>query len=385
MKSIRPAVTRKRNVFVTGGTGFVGVHLVKELAARADVGKIYLLYRGRDGQPPITSMTTAQERYCLADDGATERLRMMHGDIAAARLGLCDADYDAVVGDVDVIYHVAARVNHVLPYRVLKPANVDSAAELMKIAAAAGRPKVLNFVSTMGAATRRSPADQYTETFPGDTPLDSDMGYLQSKWAAERLLSKFVAAGFAANIFRLGYVAGHRRTGVSLSADNQLMLLIKSCIQSGYAPVLPRLINLTPVDAVAELMAAGEFRKRGGEVVNVVNTTEYITWEEIIDRLNDTGYSIEMLDFKYWQTMLRDISPGNALYKFLPLYSRPDADEKVLRFGKDIEDVRTENMSRIVRKYGIELPKVKYDLLDRYFDYLRRIEFIPGSPVGAVR
>jgi hypothetical protein len=83
--------------------------------------------------------------------------------------------------------------------------------------------------------------------------------------------------------------------------------------------------------------------------------------------------------------MLRDISPVNALYKFLPLYSRPDADEKVLRFGKDIEDVRTENMSRIVRKYGIELPKVKYDLLDRYFDYLRRIEFIPGFPVGAVR
>jgi thioester reductase-like protein len=367
-----------KNILITGATGFVGAHLLDKLAREKDVGQIFVLCRAGQGQLPIARVSEAFHRFCLNDAGIADRLHAVKGDISEKRLGLSESDYKTVCEKIDVIYHVAARVNHVLPYQALKAANVDSTAELMKIAIT-DKQKILNFVSTFGSASRRDEKGKFVEAFPDDSMLESDMGYLLSKWASEKLLKKFNDAGFGTNIFRLGYVTGHRESGVSLSDDNQLMLLIKSCIQLGYAPRLPRLINMTPVDAAAEVMAVTEFRERAGQVLNIANTTEYISWEEIIEWLNDSGYAIQLLEFCEWQSKIRHITEENALFKFLPLYSRADAEQKVLRFGKNITQYHTDESSKLIRKYGIDMPKVKYELLDKYFRYLRKIAFIPDA------
>ena len=126
------------------------------------------------------------------------------------------------------------------------------------------RPKVINFVSTLGAAVRRGIDGRLNEDFPDGTPISSDMGYFQTKWAAERLLSQFHLSGGKANIFRLGRIVGAAETGRCLFQDNQLFLLLRGVLMMGCAPDLARVFNLTPAPVAGNIMALERFTHDGG-------------------------------------------------------------------------------------------------------------------------
>lgn len=125
---------------------------------------------------------------------AATNISVIEGDITQPRLGISDAAFEELCSEVDVIHHIAARVNHIRPYEVLKAPNVDSVADIISIAQK-GRDKIVNFVSTLGSAAKKDKDGRYVEAFPGNAVLNSDMGYLLSKWESERLLEKFQDQG----------------------------------------------------------------------------------------------------------------------------------------------------------------------------------------------
>jgi thioester reductase-like protein len=369
----------QKNVLLTGATGFIGAHLLNELLDTDAVATIYVLCRKIDQANERQRIIDAFNKFSIypaVDLADTVKIRMVSGDITLPRLGLEDADYRMLCEDVDVIHHIAARVNHIRPYEVLKAANVDSVEDLI-VLAKTGKQKVLNFVSTLGSAVRRDDEGRYVEDFPQEDPLKSDMGYLLSKWEAEKRLARYHQEGGKANIFRLGYISGHSRSGAALYSDNQFMLFIKSCIQLGYAPELPRLINFTPVDFTAQVMNLPIYMQEGGHALNLFNYTELIHWHEIVGWLNSRGYAIETLEFYEWQKHLLAYGEKNALYRFLPLYGTEGSHDKILRFGREIQQFRTEKIQAVTEASHIHLPKLKYQLLDRYLCYLQLQDFLP--------
>lgn len=222
----------KKNVLLTGATGFIGSYLLADLLENKDIGRIYILSRKVDKNNEKERLFTAFEKFSVPGHerlAAATNISVIQGDITQPCLGISDAAFEELCSEVDVIHHIAARVNHIRPYEVLKAPNVDSVADIISIAQK-GRDKIVNFVSTLGSAAKKDKDGRYVEAFPGNAVLNSDMGYLLSKWESERLLEKFQDQGGKVNLFRLGYISGHSHTGASLFTDNQFMLFIKSCI-----------------------------------------------------------------------------------------------------------------------------------------------------------
>lgn len=146
-------------VFVTGGTGFVGAHLVKALRARGDI---------------VTAMV---RRPALAERlGWGNDVRLVRGDLgdeAALREGCAGAD---------VVYHVAGQIAAKSAAEFMAT-NRDGTANVLEAARDGGARRVL-FVSSLAAAgptTLGSPIDETRAPAPV-----TDYG--RSKLAAEVLV-----------------------------------------------------------------------------------------------------------------------------------------------------------------------------------------------------
>ena len=70
------------------------------------------------------------------------------GDLEEPLLGLPEADWVRLAREVDTVYHCRARVNLVLPYAALRPANVLGTRRVARFLCE-GRRKVLHYASTL--------------------------------------------------------------------------------------------------------------------------------------------------------------------------------------------------------------------------------------------
>jgi dihydroflavonol-4-reductase len=158
------------NILVTGGTGFVGANLVRELLA--------------DGHSVRVLARRGGERRAL--EGCA--VEIVEGDLLDA------ASLRAAVAGAHHVYHVAADYRLWAPdLRVLYRANVDGTRHLLAAASEAGAERII-YTSTVGAVGIP------TDGTPGDetTPVSlADMvgAYKASKFLAERVADEWAARG----------------------------------------------------------------------------------------------------------------------------------------------------------------------------------------------
>jgi dihydroflavonol-4-reductase len=153
------------NVFVTGGTGFVGAHLVKALRARGD------------------TVTALVRRPALAERlGWGPEVRLVPGDLddeAVLREGCAGAD---------VVYHVAGQIvaRNAAEFMAC---NRDGTANVLEAARDGGARRVL-FVSSLAVAGPTTPGHPIDETRAPAPVTD----YGRSKLAAEVLVRAMPAS-----------------------------------------------------------------------------------------------------------------------------------------------------------------------------------------------
>jgi len=151
------------NVFVTGGTGFVGAHLVKALRARGD------------------TITALVRRPALAEQLGPD-VRLVRGDLAneaALREGCAGAD---------VVYHVAGKIAARNAAEFMA-SNRDGTANVLEAARDSGARRVL-VVSSLAVAGPTTPGHPIDETRAPAPVTD----YGRSKLAAEVLVRAMPAS-----------------------------------------------------------------------------------------------------------------------------------------------------------------------------------------------
>ncbi|KTC82806.1 thioester reductase domain-containing protein [Legionella brunensis] len=249
LNNVKPFDHNIRSIFLTGASGFLGVHLLKECLEQTHA-EIFCIIRGSSkDEAKKRLLECAREKKIDINTAEEKRIHCLCGDISRQKLGLSDDDYTYVTQSMDLIIHSAAVVNFVYPYENLRDANVLSLYELMKVAST-NKIKPLHFVSTIGV---------FNSQFDGQLEINESMslpeeaptnGYFQTKWVCEKMCEIGIQKGLPISIYRPSGITIHTKSQVT-SSDDLTFLFMKLSMKIGGFVNLNSIVDVVPVDFVA--------------------------------------------------------------------------------------------------------------------------------------
>ena len=296
-----PAASGAGDILLTGGTGFLGPFLLASLLQQTD-RRIHVLVRGPAADQAAGRLRREFEEAIGSAAPLAEfdkRVIPLHGDIAAPKFRLGDAQWNALAECVGTIYHNAALVNYLLDYRHTRAANVAGTARVIDLALS-GKPKALNHVSTtfiFGWATR----DVLYETDRNSEMDHLDFGYSQSKWVAEQLVLSAMEQGLQARIFRPALITP-ALDGRGTNLDIALRLLA-FMVTHGVSVDTRNQVSFMPVDVAADNIVAI------ANLADTVNETFHVTRDSLETMPEITKIIGEQVGMRFTPFSLREFVP----------------------------------------------------------------------------
>src|SRR5262245_21259255 len=219
---------------VTGGTGFIGRHLVRELAKRD--GVTYVLVRAG-------SVSRLQE---------TERVKAVEGDITQPMLGLGEADRARLEGAE--IFHLAAVYDLEASAEADERANVEGTQNVVELARSL-EARLHHMSAVAGGKWKgKFTEDMFAEGQTLDHP------YYRTKYEAERLVRE---SSVRYRIYRPGLVIGSSETGEASRSDGPYYAFkLIQRLRQALPPWMPLIgfeggqLNIVPLDFVARALDA---------------------------------------------------------------------------------------------------------------------------------
>lgn len=309
-----PVCKSPESVLLTGGTGFLGAYLLYEWLSRG-TGTITCLVRAKTTSEARSRLLTNLETYLL-DTNAIDltRVQVVLGDISQPRFGLSEDAYVSLADSVDSIIHSAATVMYFRPYEAVKPVNVNGTVEVLRLATT-GVPKHVHYVSSYSVA--RSSEYAGPEAFP-EEPLSGSgsgfvLGYVQSKWVAERLCQQARERNIPVTVHRPGIITGDMCHGI-MKDEDFVIRAIQTCIRLGICPQSETWVHFTPVDFCAKAIVHSLLSENtDGHVNHLVNPMP-LTWNELMKRMEAVSKPLEwMSPNQWWVTLSNTIRSENFL------------------------------------------------------------------------
>ncbi|WP_280347185.1 non-ribosomal peptide synthetase [Nocardia neocaledoniensis] len=368
-----PAPIEAGEVLLTGATGFVGIHLLRELLDRT-AARIWCLVRAEDADGVRRRLRATLDRYGLAAD-ELERVVPVPADLAAPRFGLADAEWAELAERVEVIYHNGARVNHLESYATLRAANIAGTVEILRLAVDT-RVKTLHYVSTVSAAVATAHTGVVTEDSRITVAEVPRNGYLATKWVAEELVLAAAERGLPVTIHRPGLVAGAIGSG-AISTDDAFWTLIRSAAHLGVAPDIENAdVTLAPVDYVARaLVTLATRRPPRGEVHHLVNSAPTGVGD-ILNTLRRKGFPIDIVSVEDAAERL-----SGRLSEHADLMRAALIAENYLNGGGDALLVDDTATRAVLAELGVRCPRIDDAVLDRYVEGFIAEGLLP-APIG---
>ncbi|KAK9874264.1 hypothetical protein WA026_002617 [Henosepilachna vigintioctopunctata] len=307
------------NVFITGGTGFLGKILIEKLLRSTSVSTLYVLVRKKKGKNAETRMKE------LFDDVIFQRLHAecpkyihrvvgINGDVSFPDLGMSQSDRQLLIDKIDVVFHAAATMRFDENLKLAYNVNVNGAKAILELGKQMKNLKSLIHISTafsncyledieekfyeynvnydeVGNLLKKmteSQADFHTPRIIGSWPNT----YTFTKALAESMISQ-TSGALPVGVFRPSIVISTNKEPIEGWIDN---MYGPTGVCAGVSTGLLRVIycdrekkaDLVPVDmCVAALIASAwdtsQKNKRSPEdipIYNYVGTENSFTWFE---------------------------------------------------------------------------------------------------------
>ncbi|MGD9944689.1 MAG: thioester reductase domain-containing protein [Burkholderiaceae bacterium] len=295
---------------LTGATGFLGRHLLRELL-RTTNGPVICLVRAVDDAEARHRIAAVlaeaagpedavlAERSAWAASLARGRVHAYAARLDQARLGLKEAVFQRLSRRVDSVLHAAAEVNWIKGYRRLRDANVLPTAGIVGFCLQNGVRR-LQFVSTLAVCfSRMAPAEVTERDAVFDWIDGMPLAYAQTKAVSEQLLRHAAERGLAVTIVRPGLLCGDSRTGASNPGDI-VTALLATCVRLRSAPDVDWTFDSLPVDYAARAIVALGARQRAGLKIRHLRHARPRHWRELALWLKLSGHPLVFRPVEQW-------------------------------------------------------------------------------------
>ncbi|KAG9251640.1 uncharacterized protein F5Z01DRAFT_692015 [Emericellopsis atlantica] len=361
---------RPRTVLLTGGTGFLGSHILDLLSRDPDVQRVYCLLRADTDATAHQRVSQSLNDRKLAP--ITETTACVSSNLGDGNLGLSPEAKELLRKNPPThIIHAAWAVNFALRLDSFE-SQIASTANLLNFAAESGAH--FTFVSSTAAVTESS-VSPIPETLSQDPADASPLGYSQSKWVAEHVCA--AAARQALQSSSLGRAVGD--CPVSVVRVGQLCsntmgiwnmseaypLMLSTARITGCLPRLENeVLNWLPVEVAAQAVMEASIAQRGqatDDVLHILNSNETLTWTQLLDWIQKENRSqsaeLDLVAPRQWLSRLDEAllqHPEHPSQALLGLWKRGMSGESrpehkaPLQFSMDVTKAALPVMANVV-------------------------------------
>ncbi|MBD2728264.1 thioester reductase domain-containing protein [Nostoc sp. FACHB-892] len=322
-------VGEPKNIFLTGGTGFLGAFLIRELLQETNAD-IYCLVRAANAEEGKSKLQKNLEQYAIWQEEFNSRIIPIVGDLSLPLLGVGSEQFQTLATNIDTIYHSGALLNYVFPYSALKAANVLGTQEVLRLACQV-KVKPVHYVSSVAVFESTAYAGKVVKEQDEFNHWEGIyLGYSQTKWVAEKLVKIARDRGLPVTIHRPPLISGDSKTGICNTHDF-INLMTKGCLQMGYFPDVDYMLDMSPVDYVSKAIVYLSRQKESiGKAFNLQHP-QPVSLKILVEWIRSFGYSVEMIPYEKWQSELINnvTSADNPLYTLRPFLLERWSDEQL--------------------------------------------------------
>lgn len=360
-------------ILFTGGTGFIGIYVLKELLEQP-INRIVCLVRAK-------THTTALERIIqqfkfyfplLSEKIITKKIEVLKADLLKPYFGLEKERYDNLCLEVDTIFHCAAKVKLFGTFEEIYNSNIISAQNIITFASKT-RMKTIHHLSTLSVAGV-NPNKEKKIFYEHDLDYGQDFlnYYEQSKFQIEKLINNFKFVGGQTYIYRFGNVSADSKNGYfqKNGLDNRFIQTIRGMVATRLAPnFIEENIILSQVDVVAKGIVAIAFSSLTTGGVFHVESPHLITHNELTDILIKLGFKLKVVSKDVYERKLEEL--GRLKYNKVITVAN-------LWAKREKRNILFNNSStyRLLNKLDINFPKPDYTWFQQFIAFSKRHGFL---------
>lgn len=300
------------NVLVTGATGFLGIHAIRELLENGRASgtrRIYCLVRRGKSQSVTQRMKMMLMFYFENpyEEEVGSRIIPVEGDITEESLAekLSDCDFDTVI-------NCAASVKHFAADDLLERVNVQGVRNLIRVCRQRGKKLIqISTVSVAGESVdNHIPESVRLRENRLDLGQALDNVYAKSKYEAEELVLQGVSEGLRGKVIRVGNLMSRSADGefqINYST-NAFMNRLKaySILEQFPVDAMDQEVEFSPIDSTARaiMLLAGTpdkftvFHAYNCHTVHMAN---------VIDAMREYGMPVEVVSHKEFQRHFHEV------------------------------------------------------------------------------
>ncbi|KAJ3445781.1 fatty acid coa synthetase family [Anaeramoeba flamelloides] len=357
-----------KTVFLTGATGFLGIHILEDLLNLTklnEVKKVYCLIRSDSDENATKRLNLVlQQSKITLTEKQLSRVHLIAGDLAEDYLGLTKEKFIEIANDCDLVIHSGAHVDSVLPYKMLERANVGGTAEIIKLAMVKKIP--VSYISTISIFFFTNFIDEYENPFLY-YPSMQVSGYTQTKWVAEKLI-QYARQKFKlpAIIYRPNSIFANSKTGYLPKKDLICRIVTGILKMKLFVDDPDCSFDLLPVDFYSKVIVNSTFNNfdKAYKMIGINFSNPLQTQLETLlmyyQKTRDV--KLEKCDYFHFQKKLKNqinnpLAPLNSLFQNGPL-------------PRTVK-ININGLKSILNE--IKIPLINDELLDIFFKNVKEI------------
>lgn len=363
------------NVLLTGATGYLGMHILRELLDNTDC-KVYCMLRAK-GDRTVGSRLQALCYYYFQNayrELIGKRLFVIEGDVTNS------ADFEALRDcHIDTVINCAASVKHFAHDSRIEKINIGGAKNV--IAFCLEHKARMIQTSTMSVVETGYKDSLPVNYQPTEQMLyfgqDLTNKYVHSKFLAERaVLEAVLEQGLSAKIMRYGNLAARASDGefqINFTS-NAAMGVLKGYASLGCASYdqLDNTMEFSPIDVVAKITVALSQTPEECRIFHVI-TDQYIPMIQIFHEMETMGHPVAFVE------------PDDFAKAFAKAQRNPQKASRLTSlmayaYGAGERERVSLNMNReytlqVLYRLGLDWPVTSWDYLRRFMHMLNGLGY----------